>query len=114
MTQPELGVLPSGHLHCFLTEGDSDANQITGQVAIDTAFARSIAAGLIALAAMDNATNLSPALGYWRTFTCQYLAKRCQMTPAEQVHPDPVAALNEQQTALLLENTPPMRGAEYL
>ena len=114
MTQPELGVLPSGHLHCFLTEGDSDANQITGQVAIDTVFARSIAAGLIALAAMDNATNLSPALGYWRTFTCQYLAKRCQMTPAEQVHPDPVASLNEQQTALLLESTPPMRGAEYL
>ena len=62
MTQPELGVLPSGHLHCFLTEGDSDANQITGQVAIDAAFARSIAAGLIALAAMDNATNLSCAL----------------------------------------------------
>ena len=114
MPQPELGVLPSGHLHWFLTEGDSDANQITGQVAIDAAFARSIAAGLIALAAMDNATNLSPALGYWRTFTCQYLAKRCQMTPAEPVHPDPVAALNEQQTALLLESTPPMRGAEYL
>lgn len=42
MTQPELGVLPSGHLHCFLTEGDSDANQITGQVAIDTAFAADI------------------------------------------------------------------------
>ena len=61
MTQPELGVLPSGHLHCF--QGDSDANQITGQVAIDTAFARSIAAGLIALAAMDSATNLSCA---WR------------------------------------------------
>jgi hypothetical protein len=32
MTQLELGVLPSGHLHCFLTEDDSDANQITGQV----------------------------------------------------------------------------------
>jgi len=114
MTQPELGVLPSGHLHCFLTEDGSDANQITGQVAIDAAFARSIAAGLIALAAMDNATNLSPALGYWRTFTCQYLARRCQMTPAKAVHPDPVAALDEQQTALLLESMPPMRGAEYL
>ena len=88
--------------------------QPRADIAIDTAFARSIAAGLIALAAMDNATNLSPALGYWRTFTCQYLSKRCQMTPAEQVHPDPVAALNEQQTALLLESTPPMRGAEYL
>ena len=114
MTQPELGVLPSGHLHCFLTEDDSDADQITEQVAINAAFARSIATGLIALAAMGNATNLSPALGYWRTFTCQYLARRCQMTPAEPAYPDPVAALDEQQTALLLESTPPMRGAEYL
>ncbi|MGI9320510.1 MAG: SNF2 helicase-associated domain-containing protein, partial [Thiogranum sp.] len=114
MTQPELGVLPSGHLHCFLTDDDSDADQITEQVAINAAFARSIATGLIALAAMGNATNLSPALGYWRTVTCQYLARRCQMTPAEPAYPDPVAALDEQQTALLLESTPPMRGAEYL
>jgi hypothetical protein len=114
MTQPELGVLPSGHLHCFLTEDDSDAGQKTGQVAIDAAFAQSIAAGLIALAAMDNATCLSPALGYWRMFTCRYLAERCQMTPAEPAHPDPVAALDEQQTASLLKSRPPMRGAEYL
>ncbi len=114
MTQTELGVLPSGHLHCFLTENDSDADQITAQAAIDAAFAPGIAAGLIALAAMDNATNLSPVLGYWRTFTCRYLAERCQMTPANPAHPDPVAALDEQQTALLLESTPPMRGAEYL
>jgi non-specific serine/threonine protein kinase len=114
MTQAELGVLPSGHLHCFLTEDDSNADQITEQVAINAAFARSIATGLIALAAMGNATNLSPALGYWRTFTCQYLARRCQMTPAEPAYPDPVAALDEQQTALLLESAPPMRGAEYL
>ena len=114
MTQPELGVLPSGHLHCFLTEDDSDAGQKTGQVAIDAAFAQSITAGLIALAAMDNATSLSPALGYWRMFTCRYLAERCHMTPAEPAHPDPVAAFDEQQTASLLECTPPMRGTEYL
>jgi len=114
MTQPELGVLPSGHLHCFLTEADSAVGRITGQVAINAAFARSIAAGLIALAAMDDATNLSPALGYWRTFACRYLAERCQMTPAEPAHPDPIVALDEQQTASLLGSTPPMRGAEYL
>ncbi|MEA2094605.1 MAG: SNF2-related protein, partial [Pseudomonadota bacterium] len=114
MTQAELGVLPSGHLHWFLTEDDSDAGQKTGQVAIDAAFTRGIAAGLMALAAKDNAADLSPALGYWRTFTCRYLARRCQMTPAEPAHPDPVTALDEQQTASLLESTPPMRGAEYL
>ena len=114
MTQPELGVLPSGHLHWFSVEDDSEAGQKTGQVAIDAAFAQGIAEGLIALAAKDNAADLSPSLSYWRAFTCQYLAERCQMTQANPARPGPVAALDEQQVASLLESTPPMRGAEYL
>ena len=114
MPQPELGVLPSGHLHWFSTEDDSDAGQKTGQVAIDAAFARGIAAGLIALAATDNAADLSPALGYWRAFTCQYLSERCQIRQTAPARSDPVAALDKQLTASLLESTPPMRGAEYL
>ncbi|GMQ84201.1 MAG: hypothetical protein BMS9Abin06_0968 [Gammaproteobacteria bacterium] len=114
MTQLELGVLPSGHLQLFSTEDDDDSGQKTGQAVIADAFAQDIAEGLIALAANDNAANLSLTLGYWRTFACRYLAARCQMTPANPAHPDPVAALNEQQTTSLLESTPPMRGAEYL
>jgi non-specific serine/threonine protein kinase len=114
MTQPELGVLPSGHLHWFSTEDDSEAGRKTGQVAIDAAFAQGIAEGLIALAAKDNAADLSPSLSYWRAFTCRYLAERCQMMQANPAQPDPVAALDEQQIASLLESTPPMRGAEYL
>ena len=114
MTQPELGVLPSGHLQLFSTEDDSDTGQKTGQAVIANAFAQGIAEGLIALAAKDNATDLSPVLGYWRAFTCRYLAERCQMTPANPARPDQIGALDEQQTASLLESTPPMRGAEYL
>ncbi|RLJ15943.1 ATP-dependent helicase [bacterium endosymbiont of Escarpia laminata] len=114
MTQSELGVLPSGHLHWFPTGNDNDTGQKTGQTAIDTAFARGIADGLIALAAKDNAVGLSPALGYWRAFTCQYLAVRCQMEQADPAHLDSATALDEEQTASLLEGAPPMRGAEYL
>ena len=114
MTRPELGVLPSGHLHWFPTESDSDAGQQTGRVTFDAAFARGVAEGLIALAAKDNAAELSPALGYWRAFTCRYLAERCQMTQADPARPDPVSALDEQQMRSLLEGAPPMRGAEYL
>ena len=36
------------------------------------------------------------------------------MTPVEPARPEPIGALDEQQTASLLESTPPMRGAEYL
>jgi hypothetical protein len=114
MTRPELGVLHSGHLHWFPTENYSDAGQQTGQVAFNAAFARGVAEGLIALAAKDNASDLSPALGYWRAFTCRYLAERCQMTQAEPARPDTVAALDEQQMRSLLEDPPPIHGAEYL
>jgi len=114
MTKLELGVLPSGHLHLFSSEDDSDTGEKPGQTVTANAFAPGIAEGMIALAARDNATDLSPAFGYWRAFTCRYLAERCQMTPANPAHPDQIRALDEQQTASLLESTPPMRGAEYL
>jgi hypothetical protein len=114
MTQPELGVLPSGHLHVFFTEDDSDTGQKTGQAAFNAVFARNIAEGLVALAAKDNAADLSPALGYWRGFTCRYLAERCQMAPANPARPDRVSALGEPQMRSLREGVPPMRGGEYL
>ncbi len=115
MTRSELGILPSGHLHWFPTEDDRDADRETGRaVAIADAFARGIAEGLIALAAKEYAADLPPVLGYWRAFACRYLAERCQMTPADSAHPDPIGALDEHQTGSLLEGVPPMRGAEYL
>ncbi len=110
MTRHELGVLPSGHLHWFPMENDDAA----GQDAFGTAFARGVAEGLIALAALDNDAELSPDLGYWRAFTCRYLAERCRMTQADPARPDPVAALDEQQMRSLLDGAPPIRGAEYL
>ena len=45
MTQPELGVLPSGHLQLFSTEDDSEIDQKTGHVEPTNMFARGIAAG---------------------------------------------------------------------
>ncbi len=109
MTLFELGVLPSGHLQLFPLENDNNTDH-----AIANAFAQGIAEGLMALAAKDSAVDLSLSLGYWRTFTCHYLATRCQMASAKPAQPDPAAALGEQQTAALLQSVPPMRGAEYL
>ena len=114
MTQAELGVLPSGHLRWFPTEGGTDTGRKTGRVEIDAVFTQGITEGLIALAAMDSAAGLSSSLSYWRSFTCRYLAERCQMIQTDPARPAPVTTLDEQQTASLLESTPPMRGAEYL
>ncbi len=110
MSETELGILPSGHLHLYSTADVEPA----GQTPIAGAFARGIAEGLIALAERKSAAGLSPTLGYWRAFTSRYLAERCQMTPAEPARPDPVAGLDQHQTEALLDGAPPMRGAEYL
>jgi len=77
MSQAELGVLPSGHLRWFPAKDDSDPGSQTGQAAIEIAFARGVAEGLIALAAKDTAADLSPTLAYWYAFACRYLAARC-------------------------------------
>jgi len=114
MTQPELAVLPTGHLHWTPVPDSEDAKRPIDQGSIDAAFARGTAAGLIALAATEDATELSVALGYWRAFTCRYLAERCRMSQANPTLPSPVAALDEPKIDSLLEGAPPMHGAEYL
>ena len=65
MTRTELGVLPSGHLHLFSTEENSDTGQKNGQAAITSEFARGITEGLIALAAKESGADLSPATRYF-------------------------------------------------
>jgi non-specific serine/threonine protein kinase len=118
MTQPELGLLPSGHLHWFPATEHSDTDQTAElaaeQISVADTFSRDIAAGMIALAAQDSAADLSPTVAYWRGFTCRYLAERCQIVQVEPSRPEPVDALDEQQIESLREAAPPMRGAEYL
>ncbi|HEB87334.1 MAG TPA: DEAD/DEAH box helicase [Gammaproteobacteria bacterium] len=114
MIQLDLGILPSGHLHWLPLQKDSDTSQKNGQPTLANAFSQGIPEGLIALAAKNDAHDLAPVPGYWRAFTCHYLAARCQMTPADPAQPEKIAALDERQTDALFEGVPPMRGAEYL
>jgi hypothetical protein len=110
----ELGVLPSGHLHCFFTEGEGDAGGTSLLVSIAEAFTRDTGEGLFALAARNSDAGLPASLVYWRAFASRYLAERCQMTQADSLRPDPIEPLTEADTASLLLSLPPMRGAEYL
>ncbi len=114
MIPAELGVLPAGHLEWLSPDDDGDGSRQVERAAIDAVFARSIADGLIALAAKDDTAGLSPVLSYWRAFTCRYLAARCRIEQTDPAHPCPIAALDEQQVGSLLDGAPPMRGAEYL
>ncbi len=111
MTAFDLGLLPSGHLHCFPSDAD-DALEEVGPVG--KAFSHDTGEGLFTLAARRNSTGLSPSLQYWRTFARQYMSERCMMPREDPQQPEPVKPFTDIETMPLLLGTPPMRGAEYL
>ncbi|NOX08758.1 MAG: DEAD/DEAH box helicase [Gammaproteobacteria bacterium] len=110
----DLGLLPSGHLHCFPLNGDDSTGKEIHIAPIGKAFARSVGEGLFSLAASKYGKELSPALQYWRNIACQYLSQRCRLMPIDSQFPDPVESLTAIETMPLLLSAPPMRGAEYL
>jgi len=110
----DIGLLPSGHLHSFLSTIADETDNKRDITSIERAFSRSVGEGLFSLAATRSSAGLSPSLQYWRNFASQYLGERCLLTPAEPHQPDPVEPFTDGETAPLLLGAPPMRGAEYL
>ncbi len=110
----DLGLLPSGHLHCFHQQQTIRADKALQNAPISKAFARDISEGLFTLAARKSGADLSPSLQYWRSFACKYLSERCLLAPTDPHHPDPVEPFTATETMPLLLSVPPMRGAEYL
>lgn len=110
----DLGLLPSGHLHCFPSSADDLAGNAAPVSAVGKAFSRSVAEGLFALAARKSGSGLSPSLQYWRNFACKYLSERCLLEQADPQQPVPVGELSAAEAASLLVSAPPMKGAEYL
>ncbi len=107
----DLGLLPSGHLHCFPSDAD-DATDKT--IPVGKAFSRNTGEGLFTLAARRNGTDLTQSLQYWRNFARQYMSERCLMPQAVPQQPEPVPPFTDSETIPLLMGAPPMRGAEYL
>ncbi|MCU7906149.1 MAG: DEAD/DEAH box helicase [Candidatus Thiodiazotropha sp. (ex Epidulcina cf. delphinae)] len=110
----DLGLLPSGHLHCFPSTADDPTGKALHIAPIGKAFARSAGEGLFTLAAGKNGAELSPSLQYWRDFACNYLSERCLLTQADPLRPEPIEPFTAIETMPLLMSAPPMRGAEYL
>ena len=110
----EIGLLPSGHLHCFPLALNDTTDKANHSAAIGEAFTRSVGEGLFTLAARKSGTDLSPSLQYWRNFSCNYLSERCLLAQVDPQQPDPIEPLTATETRPLLMSAPPMRGAEYL
>ncbi|MEA2093094.1 MAG: DEAD/DEAH box helicase [Pseudomonadota bacterium] len=114
MSTFDLGLLPSGHLHCFPSIADDTTGKAIHIATIGKAFARSVGEGLFTLAARKSGADLSPSLQYWRNFACKYLNERCLLAQADPQQPDPIEPFTATETMPLLMSAPPMRGAEYL
>jgi len=122
----DIGLLPSGHLHCYPDSGGDTGTELF------QAFVRHPAEGLFTLAgdkgtAEKGIDGLSPTLRYWHGFATEYLSARCQLQepvvssqgelPLAAVPTSPVpsvAPLSSERVEQLLQAAPPMRGAEYL
>ena len=108
----EIGLLPSGHLHCYwLTEVDTET-PLNQQIA--KAFSRHVGEGLFELGVKWKDQKLSSVAIYWQHFTTQYLQARCLNTLGESNNIAAIDSLDKNQTNMLLATIPPMQGAEYL
>lgn len=119
----ELGLLPSGHLHCFLDSNldsnNADQTELEGNKSasalkpIVVAFTKKSAAeGLLALSSLRSESGLPPTFRYWKGFADHYLSQLCQLPHADQIIS--IDAPNTEYIENFIAKTPPMMGAEYL
>ncbi|MGK5093204.1 DEAD/DEAH box helicase [Deltaproteobacteria bacterium TL4] len=105
----QLGLLPSGTLHCFMVESEA----LGALEAVTKLFAENKSSeGLFTLATLKKETDLPPTFRFWRRFSSQYLTLLCHRPREEQNLP--LFPPEDEELALLLVSVPPMKGAEYL
>ncbi len=118
----DLGLLPSGHLHCIFVADAAD--RPPEPLGLSEAFARHAGEGLFRLAADKGVASLVPSLRYWHDFASVYLGARCGLledeAPADLLASSgadpapPVAPLEVTELQRWVQSAPPMPGAEYL
>lgn len=111
-----LAISPPGHLYAERLAGEDPAAPAGALAdALEKAFGRSAAAGLLHLATAELQATLPPEWSYVRDFAAAYLTRLCH-TPAEEgdksVPPVPPPGADE--LAALALRAPPLRGLEYL
>ncbi len=110
----ELGLLPSGHLHCYaVAEGETITEPAFAR-AMAKAFSRNVGEGLFTLAVKWKDQPLSPVWIYWQHFATRFMKARCLETMGAVTEPAPLDPLDDAEVESLLLTVPPMQGAEYL
>jgi non-specific serine/threonine protein kinase len=113
-----LSISPHGRL--FVEESDADgATPADGPLGkrVRSAFAESIARGLLHLATVELQSHLSADFAFARDFAREYLTRLCHVPPAEDGAasvPAPVQPPAPDELGAMALRAPPMRGLEYL
>ncbi len=106
-----LGLLPSGQLHCFPSDNESDNASSVADI-IQIFLENNAYEGLLRLAAIKTDLSLLPTFHFWYEFACQYMTVRCHSSESDEWVP--IEQLDEGSAERLLVSAPPMWGAEYL
>jgi non-specific serine/threonine protein kinase len=101
---------PSGHLRLVV---DSNAQQLPAAMGnrLNAAFTRGHGHGLLYLGACAVASALPPALAWWRDYAARYVTVLCATSDGSQIaiaRPDAVTI------DAIIDDVPPMTGADYL
>ena len=109
-----LAITPGGHLQVV---GEPESlPPLTEKTAADlqSAFAVSSAAGLVALATEALAQELPPALVFWRGFTNAFFQRLCQLGDTALREWEALPEPESEELDQFVADAPPMRGLEYL
>ncbi|MEX3940852.1 SNF2 helicase-associated domain-containing protein, partial [Paraburkholderia sp. BR10937] len=101
-------ITPAGHL---LAAPDVEAPVLPDDVALGVVFARGAGHGLLYLGSSTIGRALPPAWAWWRELGARYVTALCTTTESGEIavaEPDPT------ELGTLIDDAPPMTGAEYL
>ncbi|SEJ90836.1 DEAD/DEAH box helicase [Paraburkholderia diazotrophica] len=101
-------ITPAGHL---LAAPDVDAPPLPDDVALGASFRRGTGHGLLYLGSATIGRALPPAWAWWRDFGARYVTSLCTTSEGEEVT---VSQPDTGDFERLIEDAPPMTGAEYL
>ncbi len=108
----ELGVLPSGHIHCTGPDATKGKAKSVVEIIASTFSKKSSSEGLLLLSSLQSVSDLPTSFRFWKSFADQYMTQLCQLTHADQIIG--IEAPDEDGYRYFLNSLPPMRGAEYV
>lgn len=109
-----LFITPAGRLRAEDAPGAIPPLSTEAGEALQEAFARSNAEGLLLLASSEFDEELPAALVFWRSFARQFFQALCHLGEAGIRKWASVEAPADEELAVLASEAPPMRGLEYL